>query len=99
MLASLFKSITVGVVAAIAGVFAVLIGIVAVFLYAIFGALMGAVAGWLVSVTPILGVLVATGFQSFGVAHPDLVAIGAALGFVAGFFILLSGNSYADPLR
>jgi len=86
MLSSLLKSIGVGVVAAIAGVFAVLVGIVAVFLYAIFGALMGAIAGWLLSLTPMLGPLVISGFHSFGLVNVDLVAIGAALGFVAGFF-------------
>ncbi|VVB57482.1 Uncharacterised protein [uncultured archaeon] len=86
MLSAIIKGVSVGVVAAITGVFAVLVGILAIFLFAIFGALIGAITGWLVSIAPVLGPLVADGFRSFGVTNPDLVAIGAALGFVAGFF-------------
>ena len=72
---------------AIAGIVIVFIGIIAVFLFAIFGALMGAITGWILSVTPILGPAVKDGFTSvFGVEAPDLVAIGAMLGFIAGFF-------------
>ncbi len=86
MSSAVLKTIGIGAVAAIAGVVAVLIGIIAIFLFAIFGALVGAVTGWILSFTPILGALVLQGFMSFGVQNPNLMAIGAALGFVAGFF-------------
>lgn len=69
------------------GLIFVLFGIVAIFLFAIFGALIGAVTGWILGQTPILGDAVKTGFTSvLGVESPDLVAIGAMLGFIAGFF-------------
>ena len=86
MVSSIFKAISVGAVAAIAGIVAAVLGIIAIFLFAIFGALVGAVTGFIVSIAPILGPLVMDGFHSFGVANPSLPAIGAALGFVAGFF-------------
>ncbi len=86
MSSAVLKTIGIGAVAAIAGVVAVLIGIVAIFLFAIFGALVGAVTGFIVSLTPYLGVWVREGFMAFGVQNPSLTAIGAALGFVAGFF-------------
>ncbi len=69
------------------GVIAVIVGIIAIFLFAIIGALMGAVTGWILQYTPVLGDAVRNGFTSvFGVESPDLVAIGAMLGFIAGFF-------------
>lgn len=69
------------------GLIAVIIGIIAIFLFAILGSLMGAVTGWIIGNTPILGDAVREGFSSiFGVESPDLVSIGAMLGFVAGFF-------------
>jgi hypothetical protein len=69
------------------GLIVVLFGIVAMFLFAIFGALIGAITGWILTHTPILGEAVKSGFTSvFGVESPDLVAIGAMLGFIAGFF-------------
>ena len=86
MSSAVLKAIGIGSVAAIAGIVAVLVGIVAIFLFAIFGALVGAITGWIVSMAPIIGPLVTDGFRSFGVSSPSLPAIGAALGFVAGFF-------------
>ncbi len=69
------------------GLVAVIFGIIGIFLFAIIGALMGAVAGFLVQLTPWLGDTVKAGFSSiFEVESPDLVAIGAMLGFIAGFF-------------
>jgi hypothetical protein len=69
------------------GLIVVLFGIIGIFLFAIFGALIGAITGWILSYTPILGEAVKLGFTSvFGVESPDLVAIGAMLGFIAGFF-------------
>jgi hypothetical protein len=76
----------VGVAAAVVGAFAAIVGIIAIFFFATIGAIMGAVAGWIVGLVPIIGVLVKEGFMAFGVQNPNLVAIGAMLGFVAGFF-------------
>ena len=82
---------------AIAGIVVVFIGIVAVFLFAIFGALMGAITGWILGVTPVLGPAVKDGFTSvFGVEAPDLIAIGAMLGFIAGFFKQWGGKGWED---
>ncbi len=86
MVSSVLKAISVGAVAALAGIVAATLGIIAIFLFAIFGALVGAITGWIVSMAPIIGPLVTDGFRSFGVSSPSLPAIGAALGFVAGFF-------------
>jgi hypothetical protein len=69
------------------GLLVVLLGIFAIFIFAILGALIGAITGWILSNTPVLGEAVKSGFSSlFGVESPDLVAIGAMLGFIAGFF-------------
>ena len=69
------------------GLAVVLFGILAIFLFAIFGALIGAITGWILSYTPVLGDAVRSGFTSvFEIESPDLVAIGAMLGFIAGFF-------------
>lgn len=78
----------VGLLAGIGtGIVVVLFGLLALFLFAIFGALMGAVTGWILSFTPVLGPAVKGGFTAlFGIESPDLVAIGAMLGFIAGFF-------------
>lgn len=86
MLSSILKAIGIGVAAAVAGIVAAILGIAAIFFFAIFGALIGAFTGWLVQLTPWLGAVVQQGFVSFGILHPDLVSIGAAMGFVAGFF-------------
>lgn len=77
---SILKALGIGSVAALAGIVAVLLGIIAIFLFAIFGALVGAVTGWIVSLTPYLGVLVREGFMAFGVQNPNLPAIGAIVG-------------------
>ena len=70
-----------------AGLTVVIMGLVAIFIFAIIGALMGAIGGFLVQITPWLGDTVKAGFNSiFEVESPDLVAIGAMLGFIAGFF-------------
>lgn len=82
----IWNAIAVGSLAAISGIAAVIIGIIAVFLFAIFGALMGAVTGFILQIAPIIGPLVQQGFASVGVKDPSLVAIGAMLGFIAGFF-------------
>ncbi|MEW6748991.1 MAG: hypothetical protein AB1295_04765 [Candidatus Micrarchaeota archaeon] len=69
------------------GFIVVLVGIIGIFLFAIFGALIGAVTGWILSMTPVLGDAVKAGFTSvFEIESPDLVAMGAMLGFIAGFF-------------
>jgi hypothetical protein len=71
----------------VTGFMIVVVGIIGIFLFAILGALMGAIAGWIVGMTPLLGDAVRSGFTSiFDVAEPDLVQIGAMLGFIAGFF-------------
>jgi hypothetical protein len=76
----------IGLLAGLAGIAFVLVGIVAVFVYAIFGALIGAITGWLVNIAPVLGPAVTNGFIQIGIKQPDLVALGAMLGFIAGFF-------------
>ena len=86
MLSSILKAVSVGIVAAISGIVVAILGIIAIFFFAIFGALIGAFSGWMVSLAPYLGGWVVEGFRSFGVQNPNLVCIGAALGFVAGFF-------------
>ena len=55
------------------------------FVFAIIGALFGAFAGWVLSMT-FLGPMINHGFESFGVKSPNLVEIGALLGFVSSFF-------------
>lgn len=68
----------------VAVLIAVFIGLV--FLFSIAGALIGAFVGWVISITPVLGVLVEGGFEVFGVqAKGMLTHIGAMLGFVSGF--------------
>lgn len=81
------KFIAAGIGGFVLGILAVLFGIVAIFLFAILGALIGAITGWILEMTPILGPAVKSGFSAvFGIQSPDLVAIGAMLGFIAGFF-------------
>ncbi len=82
----IMKGVVIGIGAAIIGVAVALIGIVAIFLFAILGALMGAITGFIVGFVPVLGPLVAQGFMMIGVQNPNLVALGAMLGFVGGFF-------------
>lgn len=81
------KYIAAGVGGFVVGVLAVIFGIFAIFLFAIIGALIGAITGWILQMTPVLGPAVKSGFSSiFGITDPDLVSIGAMLGFIAGFF-------------
>jgi len=68
------------------GILGIIFLIIGIFLFAILGALIGAITGWILSITPILGEMVTAGFASIGVENPDLVALGAMLGFIAGFF-------------
>jgi hypothetical protein len=86
MMSGIVKAAGIGIIAAIGGVIVAIVGIFAIFLFAILGALMGAVTGWIVQMVPVLGPLVKGGFMAIGLQNPDLVAIGAMLGFVGGFF-------------
>jgi hypothetical protein len=90
------KAVGIGVFAAIGGVVVAVIGIFAIFIFAIFGALMGAITGFILQIVPILGPLVKQGFITLGIQNPDLVAIGAALGFIAGFFKSHGGSSKCE---
>ncbi len=87
------KAIGLGITAAIAGVILAIVGIFAIFFFAIIGAVMGAITGLIVSMVPILGPLVIKGFGMLGFVNIDLTAVGAALGFVAGFFKSTASNS------
>lgn len=81
------KAIGIAVGGVVVGIIVVIMGILGIFLFAILGALIGAITGFILSYTPILGDLVREGFTSvLEVQDPDLVAIGAMLGFIAGFF-------------
>lgn len=72
---------TLGAVALIALLF---VGMM--FIFAMLGTLIGMFIGLIISITP-LAQFVENGFLSFGVhAQGNLVSIGAALGFVSGFF-------------
>ena len=66
----------------------VIMGILVValmFVFAIIGALFGAFAGWVLSMT-FLGPMIQHGFESLGAKSPNLIEIGALLGFVSSFF-------------
>ena len=66
----------------------VIMGILVValmFVFAIIGALFGAFTGWVISMT-FLGPMIQHGLESLGAKSPNLVEIGALLGFVASFF-------------
>ncbi|MEM3364321.1 MAG: hypothetical protein QXS93_02305 [Candidatus Micrarchaeia archaeon] len=82
----LLKGIAMGFGAAIMGIAVAVVWIAAIFLFAILGALMGALTGLIVGFVPVLGPLVIHGFQMIGIQDPDLVALGAMLGFIGGFF-------------
>jgi hypothetical protein len=86
MVFKIFAATTGAILAGIIGIAIVIVGIFAMFLFAILGALVGAITGWIVSIVPFLGDLVREGFAQFGIANANLTAIGAMLGFVAGFF-------------
>lgn len=64
----------------------VVTGIVFLFVYAILGALFGAVAGWFVQIAPVIGPAVREGFVQLGFPVTNLTTVGAALGFASGFF-------------
>lgn len=70
-----------------------LIAIVGIFIMAVFGAAIGAFVGCVVSVTPWLGNAVIAGFATFGIADVNLVYVGAALGFIGGFFKSIQVNN------
>ena len=72
MISNVFKAIGMATVASFIGLFAVLIGVFGIIVFATIGAVMGAITGFIV--------------QVLGIESPDLVAIGAMLGFVGGFF-------------
>lgn len=80
------KAVGMGVMASLIGIFAVIVGILAIFFFAIIGALIGAATGFILQYVPVLGSLVIHGFELVGIQNPDLVALGAMLGFVGGFF-------------
>ena len=63
------------------------------FVGAILGALIGAVVGFVVSVTPWLGAAVIAGFATLGITGVNLVQVGAALGFIGGFFKSVQYNN------
>lgn len=81
------KAVGMAIGGVVIGIVVVVMGIIAIFLFAILGALIGAITGFILSYTPWLGDMVRQGFTSvLEVQNPDLVAIGAMLGFIAGFF-------------
>jgi hypothetical protein len=87
MISDAFKAIGVATVASFIGLFAVLIGVFGIIIFATIGAIMGAITGFIVQYVPILNELVIMGFvQVLNIPNPDLVSIGAMLGFVGGFF-------------
>ena len=66
----------------------VIMGILVValmFVFAVIGALFRAFAGWVLSMT-FLGPMIQHSLESLGAKSPNLVEIGALLGFVASFF-------------
>jgi len=72
----------------VGGAILVILGAIGiVFLWAIGGALIGAFAGWILSLTPI-NAWIDSGVHSIfpSVVHVDMVGIGALCGFVGGFF-------------
>jgi hypothetical protein len=91
------KTMAAGIGGFVIGVLAVIFGIFAIFFFAIVGALIGAITGWILEMTPILGPAVKSGFSAiFQVTDPDLVSIGAMLGFIAGFFKHGHGSAGKD---
>mgnify|MGYP001561540022 CR=1 FL=1 len=67
------------------GVFIATLIVAMVFVFAIIGALFGAFAGWILSMT-FLGPMIQSGLESLGAKSPNLIEIGALLGFVSSFF-------------
>jgi len=89
-MAGFLEAVGAGVVAALTaaliGIAVAVFGLVAIFFFATIGAIMGAVTGFIVQYVPFLGPLVIQGFEIIGIQNPNLVALGAMLGFVGGFF-------------
>lgn len=65
---------------------AVTIACVAIFFSPVVGVLIGAFVGWVVSIFAPVLVPTGLGYLGVNVAETQLVALGAALGFVSGFF-------------
>lgn len=57
-----------------------------IFLSPIIGVLIGAFIGWVVSILAPVWVPTGLGYLGIHVAETQLVALGAALGFIGGFF-------------
>ena len=61
--------------------------IVATFVLCIIGTVVGGLVGWTIQITPVISTWVYLGFEALGInAQGHLVHIGAALGFIGGFF-------------
>jgi len=87
MISNVFKAVGMATMASFVGLFALLLGVFGIIVFATLGAIIGAITGFIVQYVPILNELVITGFiQVLGIESPNLVAIGAMLGFVGGFF-------------
>ena len=86
------SAVLAAVGAAAIGAAVATMGIIAIFFFAIIGALMGAVTGFILSIVPVLGQLVVSGFAQAGVQNANLTAIGSMLGFIAGFFKSATGK-------
>lgn len=87
MISNVFKAVGMATMASFVGLFALLLGVFGIIIFATIGAVMGAITGFIVQYVPILNEFVILGFvQVLGIESPNLVAIGAMLGFVGGFF-------------
>ncbi|MEK6957713.1 MAG: hypothetical protein AABW99_01920 [archaeon] len=86
MIFGFMKGTAGGIAGAILGIGVVIIGILAIFLFAIIGSVIGAITGFILQIFPVIGPMALKGFMQFGIVNPNLAEIGAALGFVAGFF-------------
>jgi|WetSurMetagenome_2_1015567.scaffolds.fasta_scaffold36274_7 hypothetical protein len=65
-------------------IFIGILGIVAVFLFAMLGAVIGAFCGWIVGFTPLGTYILA--FLSSANIHTNMVDLGAFVGFTGAFF-------------
>ena len=105
MISNVFKAVGMATMASFVGLFALLLGVFGIIIFATIGAVMGAITGFIVQYVPILNEFVILGFvQVLGIESPNLVAIGAMLGFVGGFFksnneIDLSLIHISEPTR
>ena len=73
------------------GVFIATLIVAFMFVFAIISALFGAFAGWVLSMT-FLGPMIQSSLESLGAKSPNLVEIGALLGFVSSFFRNYTSN-------